>query len=346
MHFKTKFFLFIFLTISQLSFSQEVQVRAENKQRVAFYNVENLFDTIDDPKGRDEEFLPTAKKEWTAERYQKKIDQIAQVFEEMEFPSIIGLCEVENERVMKDLTVKTVMKKSKYKTIHFESPDYRGIDVGLMYRKKNFKVLETSVIGINFPKEIVENYTTRDVLLVKGVLGQKDEVYFFVNHWPSRRGGLAASSPKREYVAAQVRKKVKEIYSINPNAMIILMGDFNDEPDNKSIDEVLIEGDILHNAMTKMDEKGEGTYNYRGNWNMIDQFIVSKNLNRSDSNLYILDTHVLREEYLYYKDKKYGKTPTRTYGGSRYYGGYSDHLPIYIDFYQLSKKERKLKSRK
>ena len=334
-------FLFIFLTISHLSYAQQVFGKDKNVQRVAFYNVENLFDTLDDPNGRDEEFLPSAKKEWTVERYEKKLNQLAQVFEEMDFPTVIGLCEVENEGVMQDLAEKTVMKKSKYETVHFESPDYRGIDVGLMFKKKCFEVLERSTIQIDFPKAIVENYTTRDVLIVKGLLHGQDEVYFFVNHWPSRRGGLAASSPKREYVAAQVRKKVEEIYAQNANANIILMGDFNDEPDNKSINEVLIKGDILDNAMAEMDENGEGTYNYRGNWNMIDQFIVTKNIDSKTSDLYILNTDILREDYLYYTDKKYGKTPTRTYGGSRYYGGYSDHLPIYIDLYQKSKKERK-----
>lgn len=336
---KSTLFIFIFLTISQLSFAQQSFGEDKNVQRIAFYNVENLFDTVDDPNGRDEEFLPTAKKEWTMERYQKKLDQLAQVFEELNFPTVIGLCEVENEGVMKDLATKTVMKKTGYEVVHVESPDYRGIDVGLMYKKKCFKMLEKSVIRIDFPKEIVENYTTRDVLIVKGLLHGKDEVYFFVNHWPSRRGGLAANSPKREYVAAQVRKKVEEIYAENAEANIILMGDFNDEPDNKSINEVLIKGDILDNAMTEMDEKGEGTYNYRGNWNMIDQFITSKNVEDKEGDLYILSTNILREDYLYYTDKKYGKTPTRTYGGSRYYGGYSDHLPIYMDLYQEKKRK-------
>lgn len=338
---KSSLFIFILLTISQLSFAQQIFGKDKNVQRVAFYNVENLFDTIDDPNGRDEEFLPTAKKEWTMERYQKKLNQLAQVFEEMDFPTVIGLCEIENEGVMTDLATKTVLKKKGYETVHFESPDYRGIDVGLMYKKKCFEVLEKSVIKIDFPKEIVENYTTRDVLVVKGLLHEKDEVYFFVNHWPSRRGGESESSPKREYVAAQVRTKVEEIYSNNANANIILMGDFNDEPDNKSINEVLIQGDILNNAMTEMDEKEEGTYNYRGNWNMIDQFIISKNIDVKTNDLYMISANILREEYLYYDDKKYGKTPTRTYGGSRYFGGYSDHLPIYIDLYQKSKRARK-----
>lgn len=332
------FYLFILLTVSQLSYAQNQFGKDKNVQRIAFYNVENLFDTIDDPKGRDEEFLPTAKKEWTPERYEKKLNQLAQVFAEMDFPTVIGLCEVENEAVMRDLATKTVMKKTGYETVHFESPDYRGIDVGLMYKKKCFKVLEKSFIRINFPAEIVTDYTTRDVLMVKGLLHKKDEVYFFVNHWPSRRGGESASSPKREYVAAQVRKKVEEIYAADPNANIILMGDFNDEPDNISVKDVLIADDILENAMTEMDEKGEGTYNYRGNWNMIDQFIVSENMGSKDSYFYLLEAGILRADYLYYNDKKYGKTPTRTYGGSRYFGGYSDHLPIYIDVYQVKKR--------
>lgn len=332
------YLLCILLTVSNLSFAQNEFGKDKNVQRVAFYNVENLFDIMDDPTGHDEEFLPTAKKEWTQERYEKKLNQLAQVFVELELPTIIGLCEVENEGVMRDLATQTALKKARYKTVHFESPDYRGIDVGLLYKKKCFEVLDKSIIRITFPEKIVSDYTTRDVLLVKGLLHKKDEVYFFVNHWPSRRGGLKASSPKREYVAAQVRKKVEEIYAINPDANIILMGDFNDEPDNKSVEEVLIASSILENAMTELDEKGLGTYNYRGNWNMIDQFIISKNMDEKSHSLHLLKADILTADYLYYDNKKYGKTPTRTYGGNRYFGGYSDHLPIFIDLYQRRKR--------
>ena len=335
------FLLLFFLTINHLAHAQNNFGKDKHIQRIAFYNVENLFDTNDDIIGRDEEFLPTSEKKWTPERYQKKLNQLAQVFAEMEFPNIIGLCEVENMQTLRDLTEQTALKKEGYGIVHFESPDYRGIDVALLYKKKCFEVTDKSFIRINFPTEIVENYTTRDVLIVKGILHKRDEVYFFVNHWPSRRGGLSQSSPKREYVAAQVRRETDKILAADPQAKIILMGDFNDEPDNKSVAEVLIKDARLHNAMTALDERDEGTYNYRGNWNMIDQFIVSEALTEKNAGLQLLDAYILRRDYLFYDDKKYGKTPTRTYGGKRYFGGYSDHLPIYLDLRQMSKKERK-----
>lgn len=303
----------------------------KHQTRIAFYNVENLFDTIDDPVGNDEEFLPTAPKKWTNERYQKKIGGIAQIMGDLDHPSVIGFCEVENRTVLEDLAKHKVMQSSKYQVVHFDSPDFRGIDVGLMYQKKHFKVLAKDKITINFPKEIVEDYTTRDVLVVKGKLRKKHTIYFFVNHWPSRRGGLKASSPKREYVAARVRERILNIQKNEPNALFILMGDFNDEPDNISILKVLEKDNLLVNAMDELDQAGEGTYNYRGNWNMIDQFIVSPQLNDDNAKLYIEDVGIFRGEYLFYKDKKYGKRPSRTYGGKRYFGGYSDHLPIYMD---------------
>lgn len=329
-------FLFscMLLIVSQLAVAQNNFGKDRHVQRIAFYNVENLFDTKDDPHTRDEEFTPTSEKQWTQERYEKKLGQLNQVFAEMNYPNIIGLCEVENAMVLVDLLQKTEMKKEKYNIIHYESPDFRGIDVSFLYKKKCFKVLQKDIIRITFPESIVKDYTTRDVLVVKGILHKKDTVHFFVNHWPSRRGGLKQSSPKREYVAAQVRLKVEEIYAENPAANVILMGDFNDEPDNKSIEEVLIAGTPLYNAVGEADAAGEGTYNYRGNWNMIDQFIISKSLTEREEGLRLIDTYILRADYLFYDDKKYGKTPTRTYGGPRYFGGYSDHLPIYMDFYQ------------
>lgn len=338
------FFTACLFSFSLLAQSQVAQV--EGTVRVAFYNVENLFDTIDDPNGRDEEFLPSAEKAWTLERYQKKIDGLVQVFTDLNQPAFIGLCEVENERVMLDLAAHAGLRKANYQTVHFESPDYRGIDVGLLYKKKDFKVLEKEVITINFPREIVEDYTTRDVLVVTGVFRKCDTLSLIVNHWPSRRGGLKASSPKREYVAEQVRKKVAELYQDNSEANVIIMGDFNDEPDNISIKEVLLKEENLANAMLDLDLAGEGTYNYRGAWNMIDQFVVSKSFYQAINPLTVENIGIFKGEYLFYKDKKYGNRPSRTYGGSRYFGGYSDHLPIYLDLNIMKKKERKkLKSR-
>jgi len=312
----------------------------KNKQyRFAFYNVENLFDTVDDPVKRDEEFTPTGKKKWTAERYQTKLDQIAQVIGDMNYPAVVGFCEVENATVLNDLVQKTKLKEYNYKYVHHESPDFRGIDNGLIYIDGIFDVTKSDITRIDFPKEIVEDYTTRDILHVEGVFRQKDTMHFFINHWPSRRGGLKESQPKRVYVATQLRKNTNKIFAANPNAKIVITGDFNDEPDNDSVISVLdakptgdkMENNKLYNCSAKLDSEGKGTYNYRGNWNMLDQFIASGSLVNKTSNITLTDAQIFRPEYLIYKDKKYGDKPSRTYGGPNYYGGYSDHFPVFVD---------------
>ncbi|MFK7810380.1 MAG: hypothetical protein AB8F74_21425 [Saprospiraceae bacterium] len=315
------------------------EFKKANNYRFAFYNVENLFDTLDDPKTKDEEFTPTSKKQWTEERYQKKLDQIAQVISDMNYPAVVGMCEVENAKVLNDLVTKTKLKDYKYKYVHYDSPDFRGIDNGLIYIEGLFKVTNSEITRIDFPKEIVEDYTTRDILHVEGVFRGQDNMHFFINHWPSRRGGLEASQPKRVYVATQLRKKTNNILTKDPNAKIVITGDFNDEPDNESVLSVLeakptgtkIVNNQLYNRSSTLDAKGLGTYNYKGNWNMLDQFIVSGSLVDKSSNLFVSDAQIFRPEYLIYKDKKYGDKPSRTYGGPNYYGGYSDHFPIFVD---------------
>lgn len=337
------FFLFSILIFSNCKTKTPAIDTSVKNYRIAFYNVENLFDMIDDPKTKDEEFTPTSKKKWTPERYQTKLDHLTKVVEGMEYPAILGVSEVENEQVLKDWCEKTSMAKHDYGFVHFDSPDFRGIDVGLLYQKKAFKVEKSETIRINFPKEIVEDYTTRDVLIVKGTL-QNLPVTIFVNHWPSRRGGVAKSEPKRMYVAQQVRKKVDDILKKDANANIILMGDFNDEPENNSLQKGLNASYLpsreivtadLKNCMAELDIAGKGTYKYRGNWNMLDQIIVTRNLEAGNNGWLVKNAGVYQQDFMMYMDKKYGQAPSRTYGGPRYYGGYSDHLPVYIDLLKL-----------
>ncbi len=307
---------------------------SEEVYRIGFYNVENLFDTKDDPVKADEEFMPTAKKKWTTERYQDKLNKINQVIEEMNTPELIGLCEVENKGVLQDLIDASKNLKD-YSFVHYESPDFRGIDVALLYNKEEFEVMSSKAIPINFPKEIVENYTTRDILHVKGKINE-EEVHVFVNHWPSRRGGLKASQPKRVFVAQQLNKAIEPILAQNANANIIIMGDMNDETDNKSVQETLNakspnENGKLVNCMADLDKEGKGTYNYRGNWNMLDQIILSPYLYRNTGNFVYQQTVLFQADWLMFKHDKYGLTPSRTYGGPNYYGGYSDHLAVYVE---------------
>ncbi len=311
---------------------------AQQSYKLAFYNVENLFDTTDDPETLDEDFTPDGKQQWTPERYQAKLGKISQVLDSMGTPHFIGLAEVENQTVLEDLISTESLKSGDYGIIHKNSPDMRGIDVALLYQKQHFKVLETEFIRVNFPDFIEKDYTSRDILHAKGKLSNGEILHIFVNHWPSRRGGLQQSEPKRLFVAQHVKLAVNDILEKDPKALIVLMGDFNDEPNNSSIASVLgalpdnsaaIDG-LLYNCFYSMDKDKKGSYNYRGNWNMLDQFIVSGYLKDPTAPLMVKNPTIHRYEWLMYQGKN-GPTPNRTYGGPNYYGGYSDHLPVSIE---------------
>ena len=333
--------LFIFLLASCRSGKPMMDAEGNTLFRVGFYNVENLFDLVNDPNKNDDYFTPEGDTKWDKTRYEKKLNDLGKVVKEMGFPTLLGVCEVENKLVCRDFCHSSFLKSEKYGVVHHESPDFRGIDVALLYKRKQFKVLSDEVIRINFPKEVIpeQDYTTRDVLVVKGIFNKRDTFYVFVNHWPSRRGGLKASQPKRVYVAKQVRKKVDEIYAVEPNANILIMGDFNDEPDNKSLEETLgatmdrsmVKTNGLYNLMSNLDQAGKGSYNYRGNWNMLDQLIVSSAIANGKNGINFLEPVVFQKEWMIYHDKKFGDKPNRTYGGPNYYGGFSDHFPIYVD---------------
>lgn len=321
-------------TFCLLSFS----LNSQNVFRVASYNVENLFDLEDDPKHNDNDYLPTSKRAWNEEKYQTKLERIEQILVEMELPTLVGLQEVENAKVLSDLCAREALKA--YDFIHYESKDYRGIDVALLYKKEDFKPIQSSVIPINFPEIIVKQpYTTRDILHVEGILNGSESIHIYVNHWPSRSGGLKKSEPKRLYVAAQLREDVNQVLGENPNTNILMLGDFNDEPDNNSVRTILgvleeanfpIPG-FLYDTFGKLNKEKKGSYNYRGTWNMLDHIIVSSALYDRADGVYIQNPTVFQREWMMYKDPKYGLKPNRTYGGPNYYGGYSDHLPVYLE---------------
>ncbi len=319
--------------------TKPAQATISGTYRAAFYNVENLFDTLDQVDKSDEEFTPNGKKKWNTERYYDKLTKLSKVVDAMDYPSIFGLCEVENDAVLKDLINKTSLKDHQYQIVHFESPDERGIDNALIYKKADFQVISSRNIRIKYPKEITEEDYTRDIVYVKGKLAGNIILYVFVNHWPSRSGGVTESEPKRIYVASQLRKVVDEIFAESPNANILILGDLNDETDNKSVVETLgaktsfdkIQDNSLYNCMAKLDQNDEGSYRYRGNWNMLDNIIVSTPLANPDSNIRVTNPTVFQKDWMMYNDPKYGNGPSRSYGGPNYYGGFSDHLPVFID---------------
>ena len=306
---------------------------------VVFYNVENLFDTVEDTTIWDDEFLPDSTKDWTPERYYKKLVDLTKVLTEIsedDLPEIVGVCEVENRQVVEDLFATDSLISGKYKIIHEESPDFRGIDVALAYNSELFSELHHEKIRYSFSFE--PETTTRDILYAK-LLSCGDTLHFFVNHWPSRRGGQEQSEPKRLKAATVLRTKIDSILLKDKSAKIIAMGDFNDYPNNKSMTEVMNcepgANQRLTNLTYQFHEEGLGTYNYRGEWGMLDQFIVSDGLLYSAEGCATSDSSaaIFKEDWMMYFPKEGSPSPNRTYGGPNYYGGYSDHLPIRLTLY-------------
>lgn len=315
--------------------------RVKEDFMIVFYNVENLFDIVDNSNTLDDEFTPTGDKQWTSDRYQKKLDDLSEVFSTIDnknLPAVIGLCEVENRQVLKDLTSTKKFKKEEYGIVHEDSPDIRGIDVAFLYRKDLFNLESSKTVPVNIPSDSI---TTRDILYVTGKSGT-DMLHFFVNHWSSRREGQLETERRRIFAAVTLRKMVDSIFNFEPEAKIIIMGDFNDEPTNNSIHRFLnasnkrknANGRDLYNLMYDMHNyENLGTYSYKGNWNMLDQLIVSQALIHDKKGLHLdfSDGKIFREEWMIYKNPKIGEeTPNKTYGGPSYFGGVSDHLPVYM----------------
>lgn len=312
-----------------------------NEFVIMSYNVENLFDTIDEPKKADEIFLPNSEKHWNTKRYKKKINDLARVISSINkaaLPDLVGLAEVENRQVVEDLANSDFLKKGDYGIVHQESPDIRGIDVALMYKKSTFTYIEHEAIEVNY--DFDPSTKTRDILYVKGKINNDEILHVFVNHWSSRREGMEKTEPKRLHAASLVRKKVDEILKADKDAKIIIVGDFNDEPQNKSLSQILNAGNSkkqddrkLYNLLYSKDLADKGTYNYKGNWNMLDNIVVSKALLDSQKGYVVssAEAEIFQQSWMMYYNKRYDTyTPSKTYGGPNYYGGVSDHLPVYI----------------
>jgi hypothetical protein len=314
------------------------------KERIMFYNVENLFDVFNDSLTNDDEFTPEGERHWNNTKFYKKLNNISKVIVsigEWDPPAIVGFSEVENRFVLNKLIYDTPLKKFDYNIIHIGSPDRRGIDVAMLYRESRFDPVAYSPIRINFPDDSL--YKTRDILYVKGVLAQTDTVHFFVNHWPSRYGGYEDSKPRRIFVASVLKHKVDSLCSILQHPNIIIMGDFNDEPWDESIhsglsaltDTMGMKTNDLVCLMAGFNKTHViGTNKYKENWGVIDQFIVSGNLLNGENKIHISPegAQIYQEPFLLEKDDmNLGLRPNRTYIGPVYHGGFSDHLPIYMD---------------
>lgn len=305
--------------------------------RVIFYNVENLFDTINDPNTKDEEFLPQARNAWNTQKYKLKVKHLAHVLATMIDtiqPMVIGLAEIENKKVLQDLIAQPELKQYSFGIIQYDSPDERGIDVAFLYNKDLVEVVLDSKLTVNLSGD-----KTRDIVYLKCYVNEGEPIWIFVNHWPSRRGGTEESDAKRLAAEKVLQAKIENLYLGERFARVIVMGDFNDNPTDKSVSELLTKKSYdpkeqdLQNLMLPIYKSGQYTLKYKDENDVFDQFIVSKNLLSPKSPYFIrgASAHIYNPEWLLFKHPKYGWVPNRTYASGKWVGGYSDHLPVYLD---------------
>ncbi|MFT4661165.1 MAG: putative extracellular nuclease [Patiriisocius sp.] len=305
---------------------------------IVFYNVENLFDTKNDPRKNDDEFTPKGEKKWTKDRYETKLTRIEDAVNEFDIPPmLIGLVEIENREVLEDLIKEGAFNNIDYGIAHFDSGDKRGIDCALLYDRSAFSIIESSKILVKL--DYNRNFVTRDILYVIGEMDDGSIVHVFVNHWPSRREGKSETEHKRMAAAETLREKVDTVLGDNPSANILILGDFNDHPDDKSMEFVLRakesgyeqDGDLI-NLLYDDNAEGKGTAVHRDEWAVLDQIIVSQAFydGRSGIEIQGSDAGIIRRDKLLFKRRDGFEKPNATYGGRKYFGGHSDHLPVYI----------------
>lgn len=333
--------LLLVLAFSFLFISQAVKAQKYELVAIGFYNLENLFDTIDSEGVAEGDFLPNGAKDWDSKKYYHKLDHMAKVLSEIATDktkdglAVFGISEIENKMVVEDLVKTGALKERNYQIVHYDSPDRRGIDVALVYNPKYFKVTNSASIPL-----IMEdtNFKTRDQLVVSGkLLGE--EVHFQVNHWPSRSGGEKRSRPKRNAAGKLARHISDSLLAINPNAKIMIMGDLNDDPTNQSVAKYLkatdnkskLKDGYFYNPFLTLYKEGIGSLAYRDSWNLFDQIILTPALVNDERDEWsFFKANVFKKNYMINQEGKYKGYPTRSFVGNRFQGGYSDHLPVYI----------------
>lgn len=318
----------------------------DNKQflvfGVGFYNLENIFDTINNNGKYDLEFSPQGSRQWNGEKYWSKINNLAYCISQMTTqttpmgPAILGVSEIENRSVLEDLVKAEPIKKWMLQIVHHDSPDRRGVDVGLLYNPRMFKVLDVTNHTLVIPDN--PNFRTRDQMCVTGILGG-DTLSVIVNHWPSRLGGQEQSSYLREAAASLSKHIADSLWAIRPNQGVIIMGDLNDDPQDKSCAVALgamkdlkkVSHHGFFNPWWKMLDKGIGTLAYKGQWNLFDQIIVSGTLlEQNTDGLRYWKCQVNNFDFLKGDTGNRQGYPLRTYSGGVFLNGYSDHFPTEI----------------
>lgn len=336
----------IFTLLLVLPGTISVQAQQEAKKfrviNIAFYNVENLFDTINSPGINDIDYTPEGSNKWNTLKYNEKLENLAEAISKIGVdatphgPAIIGLAEVENHEVLEDLVKQEAIASRNYQIVHFHSPDRRGIDVALLYQPQYFKV--TNSISHRLHVDGMDYFRTRDQLLVSGLL-DGEEFHFVVSHWPSRSGGESRSRPLRIAAAELGRHIMDSVLTINPKAKIIYMGDLNDNPDNKSVVKHLksnhrvdrLKSGELYNPFYDYYKRGIGTLAWRDTWSLFDMVLPNSNIMGEDFSTYrYYKAHVFNKNFLQQKSGRFKGYPLRTHAGGQYLGGYSDHFPTYI----------------
>ncbi len=311
---------------------------------VAFYNLENLYDTQHNTLVDDLSFTAEGEKHYNKALYQNKLFHLATVIKGIgesvstDGAALIGVVEIENDTVLKDLVRHPLLRKRDYQVIHYNSKDKRGIDVALLYNPTYFKALESESIHVSLPYSGSNTYETRDILCVKGLL-DGEPIYVFVNHWPSKRGGEERTAISRATAAATCRKVINRIIANDTNAKILVMGDMNDNPDSYSVSKILkAEADAtmltegaLYNPWWQLYKKGIGTLANQDSWSLFDQIILSQSwLNKEQVGFYYHSNHIYKKGFMLENSGRYKGYPMRTWDGNNYRGGYSDHFPTYI----------------
>ncbi|MBL7731733.1 MAG: endonuclease/exonuclease/phosphatase [Chitinophagaceae bacterium] len=322
---------------------------------IAFYNLENLYDTVDNSLTSDEEFLPNGVRNYNTAIYFDKLGKLATVISQIgteinaDGPAILGVAEVENDTVMHDLVKQELIKKRNYQVVHYDSKDLRGVDVGLLYNPKYFTLITSDKLFVQLPGGSKDSYFTRDILWVKGKL-DGEVVHIYVNHWPSRVGGEKRSAPARNAAAAVCKHHIDSIAKIEPDAKIIVMGDLNDDPVNESVTKVIgarpqideVSRGGFYNPWTDLYKKGYGTIAYQDAWGLFDQILVSYPwLNKNQDGLFFYQNHIFKRDYMTENKGRYKGYPMRTWDGNSYRGGYCDHFPTYLVMLKEVKPEKK-----
>lgn len=341
---KNRFLLFLVFFIAVHNLKAEIFL--PDTLVIAFWNVENLFDTLDDKQKNDDDFLPDGKQKWDTQRYETKLKSLAEVIRLMNKgtgPDILGVAEIENYLVLNDLSAK-FLKDINYGIVHIEGPDERSIDVALFYKKDKFDFISKRGHRVDLPSRS----PTRLILQVELIYRKKEPVTIFVNHWPSRRGGSEKSEANRLSAARVLRGTIDSLLALRNDEKIIIMGDFNDEPQNASISEIVGAVDYdcasvayvpksLINLAYRLKFDGIGSYKYRDQWNMLDQIMISPSLLKGNLSYLCNSFQVFKPQIMVTQSGRYEGAPNPTYGGERYLGGFSDHFPVLAKFVYVSK---------